>query len=65
MNCDKCGFNATVEQLHSSRLEKALEEIKELVNCMNPKYCGCDRCPNCNIFYNKLVKKLTLLTGNK
>ena len=62
MECKECGFNATVEHIHAVRLEKMLKEIKGFVDCMNPKHCGCDRCPNCNIFYDKLVKKLSLLT---
>ena len=31
MKCDKCGFNATVEQLHSVRLENKLNAIKEIL----------------------------------
>jgi len=31
MECSKCGFNATVEQLHSTRLEKMLEELQESI----------------------------------
>ena len=39
MKCDKCGFNATVEQLHSVRLEERLTKIKNWIKCMNPKHC--------------------------
>ena len=35
---------------------KPLNKIKKYIDCINPKYCSCKRCPNCNIFYHKLVK---------
>lgn len=38
--------------------DKILAEIKTYVKCMSPKHCGCDRCPSCNIFYNRLVKAI-------
>lgn len=47
----------TEEQKLRKKLNKSsklISKIKEYINCMNPKHCGCDRCPNCNIFYNKL-----------
>ena len=31
MKCDKCGFNATLEQLHSVRLENKLNVIKKIL----------------------------------
>jgi len=39
--------------------KEATQKIKEYVACINPKHCGCDRCPNCNIFYEKLVAALS------
>tara|TARA_Y100000310_G_scaffold67692_2_gene63076 strand:- start:9609 stop:9869 length:261 start_codon:yes stop_codon:yes gene_type:complete len=38
-------------------LKKRFKQIENDVDCMNPKYCGCKRCPSCDIFYNKLKEK--------
>ena len=68
MKCKSCGFNATVEQLHSVRLEERLEKIEKWIKCMNPKHCGCNRCPNCNLFFEKIQRELGISAddrGNK
>lgn len=44
---------------------KFIEEIKSDIDCMNPKHCGCDRCPNCRIFYNKLKAQFNTNVAEK
>lgn len=76
MECIKCGFNATVEQLHSVRLEKILEEIFELIDKNTGKeQVRLNELPfpmeqeNVSICLQNLAveikKELTLLTGVK
>ena len=45
--------------------DKQVEELIKLYDCMNPKHCGCDRCPSCNIFYKKLGDKLKEVARDK
>ena len=44
------------EWIRKDEVLKPLNKIKKYIDCINPKYCSCKRCPNCNIFYHKLVK---------
>lgn len=40
-----------------TKLEMLEEELKFL-EMINPKYCGCDRCPSCNIIWKQRVEKI-------
>lgn len=42
-----------------------INRMKKYIDCMNPEHCGCDRCPNCQIFYEKLQTEFAIQDKNE
>lgn len=61
MECSKCGFNATVEQVHLVRLEKIIEEFGKFLK----DTISADMLYHPSDLYNHFQSKISELTDSE